>query len=98
MITVDENRIEADLGNTLSFEELYQQHNRLVYCLCLRMTRNNSEAEDLAQEVFSQVLLKLKSFRGESSITTWLYSFTVNQVLMHFRKPRVKMERMIGNI
>ncbi|HEX8652346.1 MAG TPA: sigma factor, partial [Pyrinomonadaceae bacterium] len=39
-------------GDMRAFEELYQRHNRRVYSLCLRMTQNVSEAEDLAQEVF----------------------------------------------
>ncbi|HEX8137181.1 MAG TPA: sigma factor, partial [Pyrinomonadaceae bacterium] len=38
-------------GDMSAFEELYARHNRRVYSLCLRMTQNVSEAEDLAQEV-----------------------------------------------
>ena len=75
-----------------AFEELYQRHNRRVYSLCLRMTGNVSEAEDLAQEVFIQLFRKIGSFRGESAFTTWLHRLTVNQVLMHFRKRGVRME------
>src|SRR5712672_3592711 len=75
-----------------AFEELYQRHNRRVYSLCLRMTGNVSEAEDLAQEVFIQLFRKIKSFRGESAFTTWLHRLTVNQVLMHFRKRSVRSE------
>ena len=80
-------------GNMQAFEELYQRHNRRVYSLCLRMTQNVSEAEDLAQEVFIQLFRKIGSFRGESAFTTWLHRLTVNQVLMHFRKKGVKMEQ-----
>jgi RNA polymerase sigma-70 factor (ECF subfamily) len=57
------------------------------------MTQNQSEAEDLAQEVFIQLFRKLGSFRGESAFTTWLHRLTVNQVLMHFRKRSVKLEQ-----
>jgi len=81
---------QGDMG---AFEELYQRHNRRVYSLCLRMTGNVSEAEDLAQEVFIQLFRKIGSFRGESAFTTWLHRLTVNQVLMHFRKRGVKMEQ-----
>jgi len=42
-------------GDMKSIEELYQRHNRRVYSLCLRMTGNVTEAEDLAQEVFIQL-------------------------------------------
>src|SRR4026208_86488 len=76
-----------------AFEELYQRHNRRVYSLCLRMTGNVSEAEDLAQEVFIQLFRKVGSFRGDSAFSTWLHRLTVNQVLMHFRRRSVKNER-----
>jgi len=80
----------GDLG---AFEELYERHNRRVYSLCLRMTQNVAEAEDLAQEAFIQLFRKIGSFRGESAFTTWLHRLTVNQVLMHFRKKGVKLEQ-----
>ena len=76
-----------------AFEELYRRHNRHVYSLCLRMTRNATEAEDLAQEVFIHLFRKVGSFRGESAFTTWLHRLTVNQVLMHFRKRAVRSEK-----
>jgi RNA polymerase sigma-70 factor (ECF subfamily) len=83
----------AAQGDMQSFAELFERHNRRVYALCLRMTQNVSEAEDLAQEVFIQLFRKVGSFRGESAFTTWLHRLTVNQVLMHFRKKKVRDER-----
>lgn len=83
----------AAAGDMPAFEELYQRHNRRVYSLCLRMTQNVSEAEDLAQEVFIQLFRKIGSFRGDSAFTTWLHRLTVNQVLMHFRKRSVRDEK-----
>lgn len=76
-----------------AFEELYRRHNRRVYSLCLRMTQNIHEAEDLAQETFIQLFRKAGSFRGDSAFTTWLHRLTVNQVLMHFRKRKARDER-----
>ena len=84
---------KASTGDMQAFEQLYQRHNRRVYSLCLRMTQNVSEAEDLAQEVFIQLFRKIGSFRGESAFTTWLHRLTVNQVLMHFRKRSVRDEK-----
>ena len=80
-------------GDMAAFEEIYRRHHRRVYSLCLRMTQNQSEAEDLAQDVFVQLFRKVGSFRGESAFTTWLHRMTVNQVLMHFRKKKVRDER-----
>ena len=87
----DERRIQGDLR---PFEELFKLHQGKVYALCLRMTGNTAEAEDLSQEVFVQVFRKLDTFRGESAFTTWLHRLTVNQVLMLFRKSRSRKEQL----
>ncbi len=83
----------AGQGDMSAFEKLYERHHRRVYALCLRMTQNIAEAEDLAEEAFIQLFRKIGSFRGDSAFTTWLHRLTVNQVLMHFRKRSVKLER-----
>jgi len=81
-----------DVEDMSGFDEIYQKHYRRVYSICLRMTGNVAEAEDLTQEVFLQLHRKLKSFRGDAAFTTWLHRLTVNHVLMHFRKRRVRSE------
>jgi len=87
----DEGIIRGDLR---SFEELFKLHHRKVYALCLRMTGNTADAEDLSQEVFVQVFRKLGTFRGESAFSTWLHRLTVNHVLMYFRKSRRRREQL----
>jgi len=83
----------AAAGNIAAFELIYERYHRRTYSLCLRMTSNQSEAEDLTQEVFIQLFRKIGSFRGESAFSTWLHRLTVNQVLMHFRRRSVKNEK-----
>jgi RNA polymerase sigma-70 factor (ECF subfamily) len=78
----------ASTGNASGFETLYKLHGRRVYGLCLRMTGNPAEAEELTQESFMQLFRKIHTFRGESSFSTWLYRLTVNIVLMRLRKSR----------
>ena len=73
-------------GAVASIGDLYERHRPKVYSVCLRMTGNSNDAEDLTQEIFIQLLGKAGSFRGESQFSTWLYRFTTNHVLMHFRK------------
>jgi RNA polymerase sigma-70 factor (ECF subfamily) len=80
-------------GNIAAFEILYERYHRRTYSLCLRMTKNQTEAEDLTQEVFIQLFRKAGSFRGDSAFSTWLHRMTVNQVLMHFRKRSFKNEK-----
>ncbi|MFL6254483.1 MAG: RNA polymerase sigma factor [Pyrinomonadaceae bacterium] len=69
-----------------ALSELYVRHRRRVYALCMRMTRNAADAEDLTQDVFVHLLGQVGSFRGDSLFTTWLHRFTINQVLMCLRR------------
>jgi RNA polymerase sigma-70 factor (ECF subfamily) len=76
----------AQQGEGAAFEALFNAHKRRVYSLCLRMTGDTAEAEDLTQEAFLQLFRKISTFRGESAFTTWLHRLVVNVVLMHLRK------------
>ena len=77
---------KAKQGDAQAFEVLYNLHKRRVYSLCLRMTANAAEAEDLTQEAFLQLYRKIATFRGESAVSTWLHRLAVNVVLMRLRK------------
>jgi len=86
---------KAKQGDAKAFQALYDRHKRRVYSLCLRMTANTAEAEDLTQEAFLQLYRKIATFRGESAFSTWLHRLSVNVVLMHLRKkslPVVSLE------
>lgn len=86
---------KAKQGDAQAFQGLYDKHKRRVYSLCLRMTSNTAEAEDLTQEAFLQLYRKIGTFRGESAFSTWLHRLSVNVVLMHLRKktlPVVSLE------
>jgi RNA polymerase sigma-70 factor, ECF subfamily len=83
-------------GAIANIGELYERHKARVYAVCLQMTGNTSEAEDLTQEIFIQLLGKAGSFRGESQFSTWLYRFTTNYVLMHFRRLTRRGVRLLG--
>jgi RNA polymerase sigma-70 factor (ECF subfamily) len=77
-------------GDEDAFRELFTAHKNHVYSLCLRMTANVAEAEDLTQDCFIQVFRKLGTFRGDSALSTWIYRVAVNTALMHFRKKALK--------
>ena len=76
----------AQQGDEQAFEALFNAHKRRVYSLCLRMTHDATEAEDLTQEAFLHLFRKISSFRGESAFGTWLHRLVVNVVLMRLRK------------
>ena len=76
----------AQRGDEQALAALYQLHNKLVYSVCLRMTKDVAAAEDMTQEAFIQVFRNLNSFRGGSAFSTWVYRVAVNTVLMKSRR------------
>jgi RNA polymerase sigma-70 factor, ECF subfamily len=76
----------AQQGDSDAFATLFHAHKARIYSVCLRMTNNAAEAEDLTQDAFLQVFRKIATFRGDSAFSTWLHRIAVNTVLMHFRK------------
>jgi RNA polymerase sigma-70 factor, ECF subfamily len=76
----------AQAGEEAAFAYLFETHKRKVYSLCLRMTGDPAEAEDLSQEAFLNLFRKISTFRGEAAFSTWLHRLVVNVVLMYLRK------------
>ena len=69
----------------MAFEELYRMYSGRLFSVACRMLGNTADAEDLLQEIFLTAHRKLASFRGESSLGTWLYRLATNQCLDHLR-------------
>lgn len=80
----------AQEGDSEAFASLFHAHKARIYSVCLRMTNNTAEAEDLTQDAFLQVFRKIDTFRGDSAFSTWLHRIAVNTVLMHFRKKSLR--------
>ena len=78
--------VRAQAGDHDAFSELYLEHKRRVFAVCMRMVRDFALAEDLTQDAFLQVHRRISMFRGDSAFTTWLHRITVNTVLMYLRK------------
>jgi len=87
----------TDLGQRLAsgdedaFTEVVKQYSRKVYALCYRTLRDEEEAKDMAQEVFIRIYTKRGSFKGRSSLYTWIYRIALNMCLTHLKKRRVGM-------
>jgi RNA polymerase sigma-70 factor, ECF subfamily len=81
--------MRAQEGEEQAFETLFNLNKQRVYSLCLRMTGNTADAEELTQDAFLQVFRKIQTFRGESAFSTWLHRLAVNTVLMRLRKKKV---------
>ncbi|MDF0715560.1 RNA polymerase sigma factor [Muricauda sp. 334s03] len=70
-------QIVAD-NDPMLFGKLYDRYAKLVYNKCYGFAKSEDEAEDLMQDVFLQLFIKLRTFKGKSKFSTWLYSFTYN--------------------
>lgn len=93
--TTDKQNVAlAKAGETEAFEALFRTHRGRVYALCLRMVRDETEAEDLTQEAFVRAWKKLGTFRGDSAFSTWLHRLTVNLVLTNRRSHTRRLSRV----
>ncbi|WP_461533090.1 RNA polymerase sigma factor [Sinomicrobium sp.] len=65
---------------------LYDRYSRKVYHKCLSFTRSVEEAQDLTHDIFVQLFVKLRTFRGDSRFSTWLYAFVYNFCVNHVQR------------
>jgi RNA polymerase sigma-70 factor, ECF subfamily len=77
---------EAQKGDRSAFDKLIGLYQKKVYNYSLRITNDPDLSEDLCQEAFLKAFLGLRSFRGQSAFTTWLYRIVYNTFLDHYRK------------
>ncbi len=81
---------ERRTGAGLSFEHLYETYRGRVFSTAYRMLSNRADAEDVTQDVFVKVFKKLKSFRGDSAVSTWIYRIAINACLDFRRRRRLR--------
>ena len=79
-------------GQAGAFDVIVERHRRSVYQLCYRFVGNHEDASDLTQDVFLRAFRGLRSFRGQSSIGTWLYRIGVNVCLNRVSSKRAESE------
>ncbi len=79
------NAIDGDLR---AFETLIQQNQRRIVADCRHITRDESVAEDLAQEVFVKAYFGMQNFEGRSSFRHWLQVIKVHHCLNHLKRAK----------
>lgn len=85
--------VEACLaGHREAFDRIVERHQRMVYRVCHRFLGNHEDASDVAQDTFVRAYRSLATFRGGSSLSTWLYRIAVNASLNRRSGRRVVME------
>jgi len=85
-------------GDDSAFEELYKRHAGRLYNLAYRMAPAGQEAEDLLQDIFLLAHRKLDSFRGDSSLGTWLYRLAMNHCLDTLRHRHTRMGQQTDSL
>ena len=80
----------AKKGEIAAFESLMTAYENRIYSLALRSTGSEQDAADITQEVFLRAWKNLDSFRGDSSLSTWLYRVTSNLCVDFARKKAVE--------
>ena len=68
------------------FSVLYDRYADKVYGRCLSFLKSVEEAQDIAHDIFVQLFVKLKTFRGESKFSTWMYAFTYNHCVNYVQR------------
>ena len=91
----DDSDLEERLrrGDPRAFEDLVIAYQHRVFGVALRMLRNRSEAEEIAQEVFLRVHRAVEDFRGEAKLSTWLYAITSRLCLNRLASGERRMAR-----
>jgi len=77
-------------GDEIAFKTIVEQWKDMVYNTILGIVQNETEAEDLAQDVFIKVFEKISTFKGDSKFSTWLYRIATTTALDHLRSKKRK--------
>lgn len=85
---------QCQSGNRQAQFELYRLYSKAMYNVCLRMVRDEWEAEDLLQNSFIDVFTKLHTFRFQSSVGAWIKRIVVNNCINFLKKKKVHFEEL----
>jgi len=85
-------------GDKKAYGELYQLYAKAMFNVCLRMTNNQQEAEDILQEAFVSAFKSLKNYRSKSTFGAWLKRIVINKTLNHIKKRKLELFPLEDNI
>lgn len=93
--SIDEIVRRAQQGDVDAFEAIYRRSAPAVFRLCRRMLGDETDARDRVQDTFVRAWERLGSYRGQSSLDTWLHRVAVNVVLEHLRMTKREAARLV---
>lgn len=85
-------------GSLTDFEQMYREQAPRIYSLACRIAGSPEDGEDLLQEIFLQAYRKLGTFKGDSSLGTWLYRLALNHCLDYVRSRQAKMKKLTESL
>lgn len=88
--------IAAGHGDRAAFAALLERHYDRIFGLCWRLTGHQAEAEDLTQDICAALPAKLKGWRNEARLTTWLYRVAVNAAHDRRRRTATHAQAAVG--
>ena len=89
---------EVGKGNQAAFDILFSKYNNKLYASLLAFTKSQDLAEDLTQKTFIRVWKKIETFRGDSSLFTWIYRIAINLAKNEFTSKQAKNQGITDNI
>jgi RNA polymerase sigma-70 factor (ECF subfamily) len=78
--------LSAATGNAMAFETIVRRHNRLLFRTARGVVSDDAEAQDVVQETYLRAFTHLQTYRGDSSLGTWLARIAINVALSSQRK------------
>jgi RNA polymerase sigma-70 factor (ECF subfamily) len=85
-------------GHTNSFNTIILSFEREVFSLSLRLLKNREEAEEASQDAFVRAFQNIRSFKGESRFSTWLYKIVYNTCLNRLRKNKREVKFVLEDV
>lgn len=91
--------MKLNQGDKIAYSELVNLYSSRVLNTCYRFFPDKEDAEDISQEVFIEIFKSIKTFRGDSKLSTWIYRITVSKCLDEIKKRnRKKRFASIGKV
>ena len=85
----------VEKNDTHLFAVLYDRYAGVVYNKCYGFSKSKEEAQDLTHDVFVRLFVKLRTFKGKSKFSTWLYSFTYNFCVNYVQRNSEKKKEKV---
>ena len=82
----------------MTFEEIYKENYKVVYCYLVSLCKDNSLAEDILQQSFYKAFVHLNKFDGKTKISTWLCTIARNELYNYYKKNKIINSDLLDNI